>query len=369
MAEASKRFTPDYAVSPGDVLEEWLETHGLSHAEFARRCGRSAKLIGEIVAGTAPVLPDTALRFEKVLGMDATIWLGIETDYRLRRAREAEAAAAAEGAEWAKAFPIRELAKRGCARRPESKADRVSALLTFFGVGSTEAWRARYGRLSVAYRHSPSFQSDDAALATWLRLGELEAESQQCADYDKGAFRRAAKEIRALTRAPIGEAVESARRLCNGAGVALAPIEPFPKMAVSGAARWLSPRKAAIQLSARHKTDDHFWFGFFHEAAHILLHSKKHTFVDGARRGAEGIEAEANAWASDTLVPRRDWKRFVALSPRSKQEISAFADRQGIAPGIVVGMLQHEGVVPWTHLNCLKTRLEWAAGERRASAS
>lgn len=80
-------YQPDYAVSPGALLEEHLAAHSFSHAEFARRCGRSAKLIGEIVAGKAPVDPSTALRFEKVLGMSARIWLGIEADYRLHQRR------------------------------------------------------------------------------------------------------------------------------------------------------------------------------------------------------------------------------------------------------------------------------------------
>lgn len=83
----SYSYQPDYAVSPGTVMEEHLAAHGFSHAEFARRCGRSAKFIGEIVAGKAPVEPSTALRFEKVLGMSARIWLGIETDYRLHQRR------------------------------------------------------------------------------------------------------------------------------------------------------------------------------------------------------------------------------------------------------------------------------------------
>ena len=96
----TNRYAPDYAVSPGAVLEERLAAHDISHAEFARRCGRSAKLIGEIIAGQAPVEPETALRFEQVLGVAAHIWLGIEKDYRLHRRRAAEAgkAAAAYGA-------------------------------------------------------------------------------------------------------------------------------------------------------------------------------------------------------------------------------------------------------------------------------
>ena len=94
IADASKGFTPDYAVSPGVVLDERLTAHGLSRAEFARRRGCTGKSIGDIVAGIAPVLPETAPRFEEALGVDARIWLGIESDYRLRPARAAEAAAA-----------------------------------------------------------------------------------------------------------------------------------------------------------------------------------------------------------------------------------------------------------------------------------
>ena len=136
-------------------------------------------------------------------------------------------------------------------------------------------------------------------------------------------------------------------------------VQPLPKTALSGAAWWLSPRKAVIQLTARHKSDDHLWFSFFHEAAHILLHSKKGVFVDEANVDDVELEAEANEWASNTLIPTRAWQQFVATSPRSASVVTAFAEEQAIAPGIVVGMLQHKGVLPWTHLNDLKVRLSW----------
>ena len=114
-----------------------------------------------------------------------------------------------------------------------------------------------------------------------------------------------------------------------------------------------------IQLSARHKSDDHLWFSFFHEAAHILLHSKKNIFVDEANGSDAELEAEANNWAADALVPRAAWRRFVQSSPRSEFAVRTFAVEQGISPGIVVGMLQHQGILPWTHLNGLKVRLDW----------
>ena len=359
MATATNQFSPDYAVPPGWVLEERLAAEGISHAEFARRCGRSPKLISEIISGKAPLEPGTALQFEKVLGVEASVWLGIEAEHRLHRARKAEADSAAASAEWIKAFPVRELVKRGCFQRPESDVDAASKLLAFFRVGSLDAWTARYGLANVAYRHSPKFKSNEFALATWLRLGAIEAERQECAEYNLSRFRRAVRGIRSLTREPIVEALQQAARLCNEAGVAFVLVQPLPKTALSGAAWWLSPRKAIIQLTARHKSDDHLWFSFFHEAAHILLHSKKGIFVDEVNDNGADQEREANEWASNILVPRSEWKRFVATSSRSAHSVSAFAEEQGIAPGIVVGMLQHKRLLPWTHLNSLKVQLAW----------
>lgn len=84
------KWTPDYAIPPGRLLEEYLEVRGYSQAEFARSCGCSLKLISEIIAGKAPIEPDTALQFEKVLGLSANVWKNIESIYRLQLAKEAE---------------------------------------------------------------------------------------------------------------------------------------------------------------------------------------------------------------------------------------------------------------------------------------
>ena len=364
MAVTTYSYEPDYAVPPGWVVEEHLQSQRLSHAEFARRCGRSAKLISEIIAGKAPVEPKTALQFEKVLGLDASIWLGIEARYQLHKARKIEAQETKRGATWIKAFPVKELVNREILDKSASDAEARSKLLAFFGVGSVNAWHAKYERMSVAYRHSPSFQSDKTALATWLRLGELEAELQKCANYNGARLKRALKEIRGLTQTPVEPAMERARQLCNEAGVALVLVKPLRKTALSGAAWWLTPRKAVIELSIRHKTDDHLWFSLFHEAAHVLLHSKKRVFIDWTKANEENadIESEANQWASNFLIPHGDWKQFVAISPHGESSVRRFAGEQGIAPGIIVGRLQHEDCLSWrTPLNKLKVRLEWKA--------
>lgn len=354
-------YNPDYAVPPGWILEEHLNAYSMSQAEFARRCGRSAKLISDIIAGQAPVEPGTALQFEKVLGVAATIWLGIEVDYQLYKAREEESVQLKKDRMWSKKFAVKELVKRHYIQKPIDDVDAARKLLSFFGVATTAAWDKRCVLENVVFRHSPTFSSSKEAVATWLRMGELDAEAQECADYDAIQFKQVLKQIRVLTSVNKKGLVSLSeiQQLCNGAGVAFVLVKGLPKVALSGTARWLSPKKALIQLSSRHLTDDHLWFSFFHEAAHLLLHSKMKTYLESGKKGTSTLEAEADAWASHFLVPTSQWRAFTTTRPSSQQEICAFADQLQIAPGIVVGMLQHEGIVPWSHFNGLKQRYQW----------
>jgi Zn-dependent peptidase ImmA (M78 family) len=134
-------------------------------------------------------------------------------------------------------------------------------------------------------------------------------------------------------------------------------VPELPKIRACGATWWLNPYKPVIQLSLRYKSDDQLWFSFFHEAGHILLHGKKECFIEGDGKNAK--ENEADDFASDVLIPRRHFDQFIASSRFSRSAINNFAAEIEIAPGIVVGRLQHDGHLPYTHLNDLKCRLEW----------
>ena len=82
MAGKTYPYKPDYIVPPGWVLEEYLEVREISPEEFAQLCGRSPELIAGIIAGEMPVDAATAAEFERVLGLAAHIWRGIEERYR-----------------------------------------------------------------------------------------------------------------------------------------------------------------------------------------------------------------------------------------------------------------------------------------------
>ncbi len=361
MADHTHGFRPDYAIRPGEILEETLAARGMKKTEFAERCGRPAKTISEIIAGKAAITPETAIQFERVLGVPASLWTNLETRYRLRLAEQAEGRELAKFQDWAQGFPIREMVGRGLIDEPADETHAVQVLLDYLGAGSVPAWLKHFEEFPVAYRRSPSFESAPNAVAAWLRWGEIVAANIDCDVFDEKRFRQVLHEIRSLTAEPPATFQPQMKELCRSAGVAVVFTPELPRTRLSGAARWLTKEKALIQLSLRYRSDDHLWFTFFHEAGHIILHGKKEAFID--ERGIERSEQEdeADRFATNFLIPPPDWRRFVRASRFTPASVTKFAKEQVIAPGIVVGRLQYEKYIPFnSRLNRLKVRFQWS---------
>ena len=164
----------------------------------------------------------------------------------------------------------------------------------------------------VSYRKSSAFSESPEAIAVWLRLAEIAAERVKTKPYDRIAFRRLLTDLRSLTMEP----------------------------------------------PDRYRTNDHFWFTFFHEAAHIFLHGKKAVFIDGEEQTSAREEEEANAFAGDLLIPKQEYAAFVQQGAFFPETIEEFAERIGLHPGIVVGRLQHDGLIKYKWHNQLKEKID-----------
>ena len=350
-------YEPDEVSPPGDTLAETLEFKKMDQAELARRTGRSPKMINEIIKGKAPITSATAIRFERVLGIPASFWINRDRHYQEFRAREAEEKSLASHVDWLKTIPLKAMVKAGWIRECESKVDQLQEALGFFRIASPDEWSAIP---EASFRRSARF-GDPAAVAAWLRRGENVAEKIECAPFDLKLFRVVVREFRSFTVRPIGDVTEEMVSACASAGVALVYVPQLPKTSASGATRWLNAQKALIQLSLRYKKNDQFWFTLFHEAAHILLgHSKKAILVSDAKFSGAEEEDEANRFAAGLLIPKKEWRRFLAGNKRmSRDAVLAFASEIDIAPGIVVGRLQHEKLIPFSQLNGLKQTFQW----------
>jgi addiction module HigA family antidote len=341
-------------------MHDLLDERGWTQREFAKRMGYTPKHVGQLLSGRAPVSDETAIRLERVLGSTAGFWLTREAHYQEAMARSADIEHLANHTGWLDELPLKQMLEFGWVEKKSDRGEQVAACLRYFGVASVASWREQYERPIAAFKKSGKFRKSYGAVAAWLRACELAAGEIETKPFDRAGFSDALHDARALTReADPKKFVPALIDLCAAVGVAVALCPAPPGCPATGATRWEKPDRALLMLSLRHKSNDHLWFAFFHEAAHLLLHGKKRLFIEGKETVSDENESEADRFARDMLIPPEAAPTLQFL-PHTRAAVAAFSEKIGIAPGIVVGRMQKEGLLRWdSALNKLKVRYRW----------
>ncbi len=364
MAAKVNQYIPDYAIHPGEYLEEVLEAREIKKRDFAERVGLSDKAVSQIINGRSLYSPEVALQLEKTLGINAEIWMNMADSYQLFKAREEEKKEleSEKTKKWVQKFPISDLKRLGILTDTRRYNVLAEELLRFFTVASPETWKEYYDAKAVSYRKSSKYKESHEATAVWLKFAEIEAVKIETKNYDKDQFKNALSRIRSFTRERSNKFYPKMVELCGKAGVAVVLVPELKGTHISGATFWATQHKAVIALSLRYRSNDHFWFTFFHEAAHILMHPKKAIFIDIKDDGGTEEEKEANEYAGEILIPEDEYEKFVEDNDFFKTNILSFADHIEIHPGIVVGRLQHDGLIRHSWHNTMKEKYEIVRG-------
>ena len=354
------QITSDLAIPPGEYLEEVLDDMRLNQAELARRMGRPAQAVNEIIKGEKAITPETSIQLEKVLGVPAYIWAGLESEYRLIKASQAEEEKAIKEEPLLDQFPYLELSKLRLVEKTRDTLKKIQNLRRFFGVASLFNLDG-VKKYSPAFRQSTSSDINHEALATWLRAGSVIACEVECEKYSKDTLLSNISAIRALTlESEPSEFLPKLKFILQQCGVALIVIPHFKKTHTTGATFWETEDKAVVMMSMRGSWADIFWFSLFHELAHILLHNKRTTFLENGTSDPawKKQEDEADDFAQKTLIPTKEYQLFIQSRKFSGLSIKSFAKNVGIAPSIVTGRLHHDKYLPYTS-DVGRIRFKW----------
>jgi plasmid maintenance system antidote protein VapI len=381
-------YTPDSPAPPGESLKEHLDVEGVSQADLSRRTGLSTKHINQIVQGVAVLSPDTAVLLERATGVPATAWSQLEANWQTYRSRLLDQEKLNDQVSWVANFPLEFLRRAGEIPHSQIDVGNLKRILSFFGVANPEVARQAWREYRTAFRRSALVDGDEYAVATWLRLCERRARDKQCLPYSREELLKLLPHMRSMTLNSPEIWLDELPKMCAQAGVALVFMPALKNTHVSGATRWLTPNKAMIALSDRFKTDDTFWFSFFHEIGHVILHGKRLTFLDDKESdepNGDGIvsspgpvllhgdstgesiaskaELEADEFAGNLLIPTKQLGEFVQFKKSlTVSDVQYFSREIGVAPGIILGRLQHDGVIPWSHGRSLKRAVRFNEG-------
>lgn len=353
MSQANS-FQPNWASMPGDTIADILKSRELSLDDFAKLMDSNLDNVQKLLHGSILINDEIAMNLQKALGSTVDFWINRERQYRegINRLKDQEES------KWLNELPIKDMFRLGYINKSKNL---IGECLSFFNVPDVWTWRRKYNEVVglTAFRKSTSFESNSASVAAWLRQGEIVSEANPVKEWDSSLFTSKLPEMRQLIKLKSPKVfISKLKEICAECGVSLVIARTPSGCPASGATKFISPTKAMILLSFRYLTEDQFWFTFFHEVAHLILHGHKSIFIE-----EDGVvskeEEEANAFSENILIPKRFHERLRTMRP-SQLEIKKLAIDADISLGIIVGQLQFLKRLNPGYLNGFKRKFDLA---------
>ena len=308
-------------------------------ADLARVLQWPVQTLSEVMQDKRRLDASMALDLAELTDRSAPEWLAVQAAEDLAKALQRPNVATRLGeiaarVDLEKQVPVRELIKRGAISATDTavQARQVAELLgddPTFGVS--------------AKRSTAEFTRTQAA---WIALARQHAGNKAVADFDKGSFERLVGSLPRKVLTP--EDFADLPDRFAAVGVALDHVKPYPGGRIDGVSMALGANPL-IALSGRGKRFDKVFFALLHECAHVLndhwvssprLHEGGVEYV----AGEEDIEQVMNDQAASWIFP--DGLSVVGAVNNATTSDSAAA--HGVSQALVVGHLQHRGVIEWS---------------------
>ena len=281
----------------------------------------SRSRVSEVLSGKRPLSLDMIRALHRHMGIPAEVLIAADSAERSEGSREPSKVA------------LQQLRDAGFLRPRESFSGFLDR-----AMGPTYA--ASFWRRSRTDRTNA--KTDHAALAGWLAAVRLLADQITVERRKRPAAEKLARKIAKLSAEPDGPKLamtELARY-----GIVLVTLEHLPGTYLDGAALCRSDGTPVIALTLRHDRIDNFWFTLLHELCHVLKHisSDNNMILDDLElKGEDDIEAEADQFAQNALIPADIWSAE-ASPDLDSADVERIAGLAGIHPAIVAGRWQRD---------------------------
>ena len=303
-------------------------------------CLGSISKVSEVLSRKRPLSLPMIRRLNKELGIPADVLIA---DSRTADDGNKDDAQAID----CDRFPLKEMLDRGCfagfegtLRQLKAGADEV--------VGKFMQGLVT-GHLSPALLRAPMHQrgarkADEMALLAWrLCVLKKARENPAAREYRPGSITpdwlREFAKLSAFADGP-----RLAGEYLSRHGIPLVIVPHFNKTFLDGAAM-LDKGRPIVALTLRHDRFDNFWFALAHELAHVARHldDAHPVFIDDLdRTDQEQVEIEADAIATEALIPSALWQSSDVRRTHRAEDALELAHRAGVHPAVVAGRLRHE---------------------------
>ncbi|GGK52748.1 HigA family addiction module antitoxin [Nocardia camponoti] len=346
---SEKTGLPAQAFPAGEYLRDEIDARGWSVAEFAHILGRPTQAVSEILNGHKEITVETAVEIAAATGTEASTWLRLQDTYRLWKVARAEpqkAATVSRRARLSQLVPMHELRQRGIVPQDAGIDEEEAAVCALLGISDTTSTPS----IKFAARRSDEGAPISPAQLAWISCVKRAARLDNSAARPLGDIRELASEV--VRRVAEPEALSGLPDLFLEYGIRLVHVPPFKAGKIDGGAYLDRSGIPVIALSGRIQRIDSVVFTLLHELAHVYLgHLTSGIALDSDVCAATENKAERDAdrCAMGWALP----EPLGISAPISKRAVTQRAAALGVHPGLIVGRLQYQGKLPWSHLRDL----------------
>ncbi len=336
---------------PGEFLKKELASRGWSQVELSEILGRPPRVVSEIMTAKRAITPETAKGLAAAFGTSAELWMNLESRYQLFRTAFEEKTVTRRATLYAK-FPVKEMMRRGWVSTTKDFDKLERSFCAFFSISKIDE--------SPAFAHSAKKHSytDPPAISqlAWLTRAEQIAKGLKVKTFSNLALRNAIEQLQSCLRTV--DDVSRVPPILAAAGVRFVIVKFLPGAKLDGACFWMEKGcSPVVAMSLRLDRLDNFWHTLFHELDHVLNgEGKQMPIVDVVEMGdvsetnIQREESRANESAASYCIDREEFEKWIVNTAPvfSRREIVIFAEQMHVHPAIVLGQLQHRGLVKYS---------------------
>jgi HTH-type transcriptional regulator/antitoxin HigA len=349
-------------IGPGDVLKDDIEALGWAQDDLAEVLEMSKNNVHNLLNNKTAITIETARKLAQAFDNTPEFWMNLDTNYRLQISEKTEMDPTAnERAILYKFMPIRELVQRGWIQR----GNLIESCKAFLKINKiTEEVILNKLEVEAALLRSSDIKAFNLTyLKVWLLYCRDHATEIKIKKYSHEKLVELTKRIPELTTQNDG--VSTFLKELGKTGVKFMVIRHLSKTYTDGASFW-DGDNPVIVYTGRYDRSDNFWFTIAHEIGHILKHTgkKKQYFIsdekwNNYKKENETLENEANVIAGAILRHEEIIQWFTRYRNYiSEERVRTCSHELAIGEDIIVGVLQHSGLLPHRNLNKLKRKVK-----------
>lgn len=341
------------AIHPGSYVEEIFEDLNITQKEFAHRLNITEKSLSKLMNGEDNLSKEVSYKLSKLTGISVNTWMNLQNEYD-KKILEINDRRLEDEEKVCKLIDFKYFKNHGFVEdRRFTLKEKVEKLRSILNIADL-TYLTEFNT-EVSYRNTKEFEEKSIINSNvMLEISSNIARNKCSNKLDKEKLKKYLPEIRTMTTQDPTEFYPRLEEVLLECGIVLVALPNLKNASINGATKKFKNGSVMLLISDRNKNSDIFWFSIIHEISHIL----DGDFYSNYKDNDDYLEKElkSDKFARDFFIESYDYEEFVGENDFSRSAIVEFSNDLGIHPSILLGRLQKDEKVPYSHFHDLKSR-------------